>query len=333
MRDDYNKMSKVKLYLALANDGTVLPWIEKDISEIRHSLFRIRTGDPEIDSLTTREGDMWSSAQKWLAKKKPALKRLICYEWNYCSRRSDYGEDYEKLIGDVAILIAPIVSENLAEIVATILFKESLFTLCECGDLKRLMSQAMNSLEQNPKDEHNFELFARIVDLDPDNHRAHYGLGRVRSAQGRYEEAIPHYKRAMALSPSDPAYLNDLGYIYAEVKNDLEIAQDYVALSLKMVGDHPYNRAACLDSLGWVLCRRGEYREALRCLRESVELVKRSPETFDVETQQEHLYHLAETYRGLGDTMNLKRTAADIRKLKLKSVWTEKLERLLECNQ
>lgn len=324
MNHQFLEMSKVRLYLTLGDDATVRPWVEEDMSKVSHFPARIRSGDPEIDALTENEAGVWSSAQKWLAQKKPELKRIVCDEWNYCTRRAKYGEDYERLVFDIAQQIRGVVRANLAELVAAILFKESLFSYCECGDIKRLMQDAIGAYEQKHYDDRTIGLFAHIVDIDPDNHRAYYYQGRIRLTQQRFEEAIPHYQRAMALCPTDPVYLNDLGYIYAYVKNDLAVAQDYVALALKMTVDDPYNRTACLDSLGWVLCQRGKYAEALKCLTESLAFVRRNVGTIGVETLQEVLYHVAETYRGLGDNQDLQKILDEIQQLNPLSTWAKK---------
>jgi len=322
------KTSKVKLYLALADDDTVRPWVEEDMKKVAHFPARMRSGDPEIDSLSMRESDVWSSAQKWLAQKKLTLKRVICDEWKYCSRRAEYGEDYERLVIDIAQQISKVVGVCLAELVATILFKENMFSFCECGGTKRRMQDAIDACNRKCYDDHTLGLFAQIVELDPDNHQAYYYQGFIKLKQHRYEEAIPYYQKALALSPTHPVYLNDLGYLYAYVKNDLETAQDYIALALKMFWDDTENRAASLDSLGWVLCQRGKYIEALKHLSESMELVRRNANTFGMEALQEVLYHVAVTYRGLSDTQNLNKTIQEIQQINPQSIWAEKVRNL-----
>ena len=328
MKDEVIKKSKVRLYLDLAKEETVRPSIEKDVAQIRHYPACIRSGDPEIDSLSMKESDVWSSAQKWLAQKKPLLKRIICEEWDYCSRRRDYGEDYARLARDVAEQIDGVVGERLSDIVAAILFKESLFSLCECGDVKNLMREAVDAYQRKQYDDRTYSLFAHITEIDPDNHRAHYYQGSIKLKQHRYEEAKPHYLKAMALNPTDGVYLNDLAYIYGTCGDDLEIAQDYAALALKMFSDDPVNRPASLDTLGTVLTQRKKYKEALPYLAEALELVRKDVESIGVETLQEVLYHVAVVYKGIGDEKLFKETASQIQSLNPHSHWAEKVNNL-----
>lgn len=328
MTNQLLQKSKVKLYLELANDDTIRPWIRKDVAQIRHFPARIRSGDSEIDSLSMKEADIWSSAQKWLAQKKPVLKKIICEQWNYCSRRKDYDDDHARLVKDIAAQITELVGNQLAEIVTAILFKESLFSLCECGDVKRLVREAVAAYERGQYDDQTLALFANITKLDPDNHRAYYYQGSIRLKQHLYEEAKLHYLKAMALSPSDGVYLNDLAYIYGMSGGDLEIAQDYAALALKMFSEDPVNRPACLDTLGTVLVRRQKYAEALPYLIEALELVREKVESLGVEILQEVLYHVAQAHKGLGNEKRLKETVFEIESLKPQSYWAEKVKNL-----
>ena len=57
---------------------------------------------------------------------------------------------------------------------------------------------------------------------------------------------------------------NDLGYLYAEQGKNLEKAE---AMIRKAVADEPEN-SAYLDSLGWVLFKRGKAKEAIDPARE-----------------------------------------------------------------
>jgi len=326
-------MSKVGLYLALANDKTVRSWIEEDLSKSTGYSGRLRIGDPEIDNLTMHEINIWIGAHKWLAQKRPVLKDIICDEWEYCSRHSEYGDDHERLITDLAQQIKDVVGAHLASLVATILFKESLISFCMCENIQRLMREAIDAYyNQKRYDDHTFELFARIIQADPNNHLAYHHQGSIKLKQGRYEEAILHDRRALVLNPTEPTYWNSLGYAYAYVKSDLETASNCITYALHIVEDDDlYNRAACLDSLGWVLCQCGKYAEALKYLSESLELLRRWKLEifyFGVEVRPEVLYHIAEAYRGLGDNINLHKTINEIQQTYPKSIWAKRVESL-----
>jgi len=335
MKSEFLKMSTVKLYLVLAQDDPVKSFIKNDEDVVKFApcawaKVTGSIGDPEIEALTTQELDTWSSAQKWLAQKRPELKRIICEEWKYCSRRAEYGDDYERLVEDIASQIKGVVGAHIAEIAATLLFKESLFSLCECGDIKKLVRDATAALQQERYDDHTYNLFAHITKLDPENHFAQWAQGLVRHRQHRYEEAIPHYKKAVALRPTEPSYLNNLGDVYANVKNDLETAQEYITLALKMAWNHPYGRSICLDSLGGLLCQRGKYAEALKYLPEALQTIRKEKDQYGygVEVLQEVLFHIAVAYQGVGDTQKLQQAVEEIKQLGPHSYWAKKLKEL-----
>jgi len=52
--------------------------------------------------------------------------------------------------------------------------------------------------------------FERLLEIDPSNPYAHYGLGRCLARTGRREEARPHFRLAAALEPTSRLYRNAL---------------------------------------------------------------------------------------------------------------------------
>lgn len=82
-------------------------------------------------------------------------------------------------------------------------------------------------------------------------------------------------------NPDDPSVNNDLGYLYADQGKNLEQAEGMIK---KALASDPEN-GAYLDSLGWVLFKRGKSDEALGYLEKAV---KNAPGAGD-ETLHEHL--------------------------------------------
>lgn len=80
-------------------------------------------------------------------------------------------------------------------------------------------------------------------------------------AQGEKELEI-----LLASNPDDAGVNNDLGYLYADQGKRLEQAEEMVrkALAFKK------HESAYLDSLGWVLFKRGKFKDALPPLEEAV---------------------------------------------------------------
>ena len=79
-------------------------------------------------------------------------------------------------------------------------------------------------------------------------------LGYELLERGRDREAVARLERVLASRPDDPGLANDVAYGYAEAGIELERAETLVRQALAEAPDN----ASYLDTLGWVLCRRGE---------------------------------------------------------------------------
>jgi tetratricopeptide (TPR) repeat protein len=81
----------------------------------------------------------------------------------------------------------------------------------------------------------------------------------------RGEEILEKF---LAENPDDIGVNNDLGYLYADQGKNLEKARKMIA---KAVESEPEN-AAYLDSMGWVLFKLGEHKEAITWLVKATKL-------------------------------------------------------------
>jgi tetratricopeptide (TPR) repeat protein len=95
-----------------------------------------------------------------------------------------------------------------------------------------------------------------------------YALGTAYERVGQADAAIGQMRALLALNPDHAEALNFLGYTFAEQGVRLDEAERLVrrALELKPRSGH------MLDSLGWVLFRRGETRQAVEALEKADEL-------------------------------------------------------------
>lgn len=78
--------------------------------------------------------------------------------------------------------------------------------------------------------------------------------GTVLDRLGRVDAALDDMRRAARLAPDDADALNTLGYTLANRSSRFEEAAGLVRLALQLDAGNP----AILDSMGWVLFRRGE---------------------------------------------------------------------------
>ncbi len=104
-----------------------------------------------------------------------------------------------------------------------------------------------------------------------------------------WESAETDFRKALELSPNQPAILNYLGYSLVEKRMKLDEAQDMIERAVKA---RP-NDGFITDSLGWVLYRVGKFEEAVAPMERAVELVPTDPIIND---------HLGDVYWKVGRT-------------------------------
>jgi len=92
-----------------------------------------------------------------------------------------------------------------------------------------------------------------------------YALGSAYESAGRRDAAVAQMRALLALNPDHAEALNFVGYSFAEQGVRLEEAETLLrrALELRPRSGH------LLDSLGWVLFRRGDLRHAVECLEQA----------------------------------------------------------------
>jgi tetratricopeptide (TPR) repeat protein len=137
-------------------------------------------------------------------------------------------------------------------------------------------------------------------------------LGRVAAAQGRYNEAIDHYERAVEITPQ-PAMLAALGDLYARTgdlaRAEIQYATVELIAQLSKVNQEVYNRELALfyadhdrnldealelatreltvrqdiyghDALAWALYRKGRLDEAAESIAAAMKLGTQDPNLY-----------------------------------------------------
>jgi tetratricopeptide (TPR) repeat protein len=111
-----------------------------------------------------------------------------------------------------------------------------------------------------------------------DIHRIRSALSGIYSTAHENDKAEEQLRRIIADFPDDATAHNDLGYMIADQGNDLPEAENLIRRAIELdrqqkhkeanVGpDDDQDHAAFVDSLGWVLFRRGQLTEALHELQ------------------------------------------------------------------
>jgi protein O-mannosyl-transferase len=129
-------------------------------------------------------------------------------------------------------------------------------------------------------------LWNYTLECMPDNGPANNNLGDLLAAEGRLDEAMVYFEKALKLLPNSEYPHYNRGHLleilgkWDEAKNEY-----YSALELNPCYTLPYNR------LGLLLISRGRFEEAIAFLKNSLELDGANPETH---------YDLAKAFAAIG---------------------------------
>ncbi len=88
-------------------------------------------------------------------------------------------------------------------------------------------------------------------------------LSNIYQAMGRLDEAYEQLVEIRRANPTDPEANNNLAYTWSEGGVRLERAEKYVRAAL---AEEPRN-AAYLDTLGWILYKRGHFNDAIQWIK------------------------------------------------------------------
>ncbi len=104
--------------------------------------------------------------------------------------------------------------------------------------------------------------------------------------QKNYDEVIDILENLIKNNPKNSTYLNFLGYMYADLNMNIDKATEYISKALEAEPDNP----AYLDSMAWVLYRKGKYKEAYEYLKKAI---KQTPD------EEEMIKHLKAILKAL----------------------------------
>src|SRR5271166_355434 len=95
-----------------------------------------------------------------------------------------------------------------------------------------------------------------------------YDRGVAEERAHLWPKADADFHHALELSPDQPFVLNYLGYSYADMGHHLNEAREMI----QRAAERRPNDGAITDSLGWVMYRQGDAKEAVKTLERAVEL-------------------------------------------------------------
>jgi protein O-mannosyl-transferase len=116
-------------------------------------------------------------------------------------------------------------------------------------------------------------LFEHTLAVTRGNYIIHNNLGVTLAGQGRHEEAISHYRKALAIAPDYPDAHANLGKELLKSGKFGE-ALPHLVEALRLKSDQPQVHA----DLGVLLAAQGNFEEARQHLQESLRLSPQNPE-------------------------------------------------------
>ncbi|MBI5243531.1 MAG: tetratricopeptide repeat protein [Elusimicrobia bacterium] len=133
------------------------------------------------------------------------------------------------------------------------------------------------------------EMMLEVLKANPEHRDARFQLGAIYERGGRIAEAEAQFREILKRNALDAPALNYLGYSLADRGMKLEEAEEMIRRALDV---DPKN-GAYRDSLGWVIYKRGNVRDAIAELKAASKLLPEDEAIWD---------HLGEAYMVVGDT-------------------------------
>ncbi len=126
-------------------------------------------------------------------------------------------------------------------------------------DVLELKAQLLVSLERHDE---GLVMYDKAIGYQPDKEGLALGRCDLLLRAGRLDEAIDAYRAALKRWPDSALTLNALGYTLADRTEEYEEAERLIRKAIEISPDNP----AIIDSLGWVLYKLGQHEAALEQL-------------------------------------------------------------------
>jgi tetratricopeptide (TPR) repeat protein len=148
---------------------------------------------------------------------------------------------------------------------------------------RRLRAQVLSQAERHEEAIKECEGLLREYKQVGDIRDIRYTLSGIYTAAKKVDQAAEQLQLILEQDPSDATANNDLGYLWADEGKNLEEAEKHIRKALDLdrhqrtagtaVGpDSDRDNAAYIDSLGWVLFRRGKLEQARQELEKAAGL-------------------------------------------------------------
>ena len=139
--------------------------------------------------------------------------------------------------------------------------------------------------------------YQKIISLRPDSAGPYTLIGMLQYQKQNHDAAIENYRKALERDPNNAIAANNLAYLYADGKGNLDEA---LRLAQGVVQKNP-NVAGFLDTLGWVFYKKNLYAPAVEQFRKAVSINEAQARAANVSPSATYQYHLGLALKGKGD--------------------------------
>jgi predicted Zn-dependent protease len=177
---------------------------------------------------------------------------------------------------------------DVGDVESQLLFAEGLQQIGQIDDAIQILKKAIAKEPNNPlyeltlvdflsklgRDDEAIKVLEGMLKRHADNDQIlsfiRQKLSVIYVNKGDYAKGEAQLELLLERNPDDPGPNNDLGYLYAEQGKNLDKAEMMIRKALQ---EEPES-FSYLDSLGWVLFKRGKLKEALEPMRKAAEQMK-----------------------------------------------------------
>lgn len=129
-------------------------------------------------------------------------------------------------------------------------------------DIPQLYAVYASLLDEKRQYSEANEILKSAVEKFPDHVQLRFFLGTIQDRLGDKRSVISHMKKVIELDPNHVQGLNYLAFTYSEMDEHLDEAEKLVKRALELEPRDGY----ILDTLGWILFKRGNTMEAIKVL-------------------------------------------------------------------
>lgn len=173
------------------------------------------------------------------------------------------------------------------------------------GDAQQAQTELLKAVELQPEIETAHMLLARLymdskqnqkaldelkiaAEKNPKDATPFLFIGMIKNDEKDYQAARDAYEKLLAMDPKSSQALNNLAYIYSEYLDDLDRANELAQRARELLPNDP----STADTLGWILCKKGQYLSAVDFLQTAADQLPGEPEV---------QFHLGKAHYLMGD--------------------------------